>query len=126
MTGGQAMAHKFFVSAWTEEGSVFIEAGFGNGDLAHNAEVIVYDDTGTQLPTAKTDEQGQCSFKIPKKSALKLIVKAGMGHQDEVLLSLEEVEEGFVGDAAPAAETEAAGTDDASPLCLGKTDLSSG
>ncbi len=105
MSGGQALAHKFFVSAWVEEGSVFLEAGFGDGSMAHGAEIIVFDDAGTQLFTAKTNDQGEYNFKIPKKSALRLKVKAGMGHQDEVIVPFEEIEAGFEGADEPVQGT---------------------
>lgn len=111
MAGGQALAHKFIVTAWAEEGSVFLEAGFSNGDMAHGADIIVFDDADTRLLTAKTDDQGAASFKIPKKTELKIIVNAGMGHQDEATVSLDEIEEAFAVDAAPAAETATAGTE---------------
>ncbi|MCG8641250.1 MAG: hypothetical protein MI862_16070 [Desulfobacterales bacterium] len=111
MAGGQALAHKFIVTAWAEEGSVFLEAGFSNGDMAHGADIIVFDDADNRLLTAKTDDQGTASFKIPKKTELKIIVNAGMGHQDEATVSLDEIEEAFAVDAAPAAETATAGTE---------------
>ena len=114
MTGGQALAHKFIVTAWAEEGSVFLEAGFSNGDMAHGADIIVFDDAENRLLTAKTDDQGAASFKIPKKTELKIIVNAGMGHQDEATVSLDEIEEAFAVDAAPAAETATAGTESVS------------
>ena len=58
LTAVPVLAHKFFVSAWVEEGKVFIEAAFGDGSLAHNAEVVVFDPEGKQLLTTPTDEQG--------------------------------------------------------------------
>ncbi len=96
---GQVLAHKFFVTAWVEEGSVFVEAGFGDGSMARNAKIIVFDDADNRLLTAATNDQGEYSFKIPQKSALKLKANAGMGHQAEVLIPIEEVEAGFVGES---------------------------
>jgi nickel transport protein len=107
---GSARAHKFFVSAWVEGDTVYLEAAFGDGSLAHNAEVLVFDDKDNRLMAAATNEQGEYSFKIPRKTALKIRVKAGMGHQDEVVIPLDEVEAALASDApAAGAPPSAAG-----------------
>ncbi len=98
-----ALAHKFIASAWVEGDSVAIEAAFGNGDIASDAEVVVFDDAGSQLLTTTTDESGECSFKIPKKCALTIKLNAGMGHQAKILIPLEDVAAAFPDDDAPAA-----------------------
>ncbi len=98
---GVAAAHKFFVTAWVEEGSVLLEAAFGDGSLANKAEVIVYDEAGAVLLESKTNERGEFSYKIEKKAPLKIRVKAGMGHQDEVVVPMEEIEQAFAGTADP-------------------------
>ena len=100
---GPALAHKFLASGWVEEDSIFIESAFGNGDLPHNAEVLVFDEAGKQLLSTTTDDEGTCSFKIPQKSALTVKINAGMGHQADVLIPLEEVAAAFSGEDAPAA-----------------------
>ena len=89
---GNVLAHKFFITAWPEGDTVFLEAAFGDGSLANNAEVIVMDEAGTILLEDRTSEQGEFSFTIPSRTALKIRVKAGMGHEDEVLIPLEEIE----------------------------------
>lgn len=110
MPTGPARAHKFFTSAWVEGDQIYLEAAFGDGSMAHNAEVIVFDDKDNRLMTAATDEQGELSFKIPRKTALTIRVKAGMGHQDEVVIPLEEVAAAFT-DVAPAADAPASAAD---------------
>ena len=111
-------AHKFIASAWVEENSVFIESAFGTGEPGINAEVIVFDNMDNKLLTAATDENGECNFKIPKKSALKIIVKAGMGHQAKVDIALEDIEAAFGEQSTPAAQTSqpAPGTANAAGL----------
>jgi nickel transport protein len=100
---GPALAHKFIATGWVEGDSVALEAAFGNGDLAQNAEVLVFDEAGTQLLAATTDENGECSFKIPQKSALSIKLNAGMGHQATVLIPLEDVAAALPDDDAPTA-----------------------
>ncbi len=98
---GQASAHKFFVTAWVEGDRVYLEAAFGDGSLAHNAEVIVSDEAGTVLLESNTNDQGEFSYKIEQKKPLKIKVKAGMGHQAEALIPLEEIELAFADEAGP-------------------------
>jgi len=105
VTAGTAFSHKFIAGAWVEEDSVFIEAAFGTGEPGKNAEVIVFDEGGNTLLATATDENGECSFKIPQKSALKIIVNAGMGHQANLEIPLAEIEEAFGGQGIPVPET---------------------
>ncbi|BBO89650.1 hypothetical protein [Desulfosarcina ovata] len=100
---GPALAHKFLASGWVEGDTVVLEAAFGNGDIPHNAEVLVLDDAGTLLLSTTTDDEGICSFTIPQKSALHIKVKAGMGHQAKILIPLEEVAAAFPAKDTPAA-----------------------
>ena len=114
---GPALAHKFIATGWVEGDSVALEAAFGNGDLAQNAEVLVFDDAGNQLLASTTDENGESSFKIPQKSALTIKLNAGMGHQATVLIPLEDVAAAFPDDNAPAAASasQPTATADAEP-----------
>lgn len=89
---GNALAHKFFITAWPEGDTVFLEAAFGDGGLANKAQVIVMDEAGSVLLEDQTSEQGEFSFTIPSRTALKIRVKAGMGHEDEIFIPLEEIE----------------------------------
>ena len=100
---GPALAHKFIATGWVEGDAMALEAAFGNGDLAQNAKVLVFDDAGNQLLATTTDENGECSFKIHQKSALTIKLDAGMGHQATVLIPLEDVAAAFPDENAPAA-----------------------
>ncbi len=108
ITALPAMAHKIFMTAWVEEDSAFLEAGFGDGSLAKNAEVTVFDDVGNELLKGKTNDQGEYSFKIPKKCALKLKVNAGMGHQTEAYIPLEDVQAAFPDEPSTAVRADQA------------------
>ncbi len=86
-----ALAHKVTVFAWVEGNTVYGESKFSGGRKAQGAEVIVSDLEGNRLLTAKTDQNGDFSFPVPKKTGLKIELIAGMGHKGEWTLTAEEV-----------------------------------
>jgi nickel transport protein len=90
---GPASAHKFVVTAWVEGDMVYVESGFSDGSPAKNAETFVYDDQGNSLIKGQTNEYGEYAFKVPNKTAMRVVVKAGMGHQGESEISLEDLAE---------------------------------
>ena len=79
-------AHKVQMFAYTEGENVFVEGYFADGKKAMKSEVIVYDPSGTELLRGRTDDTGKFNFKAPKKTDLKIIVDAGMGHKTEYTL----------------------------------------
>jgi len=89
---GPAMAHRVIIFAWVEGDKIFTESKFSGGKLVKGGEVIVYDLEGTQLLKGKTDDKGEFSFVIPKKTAMKIVLQAGMGHRGEWMIPLEEIE----------------------------------
>lgn len=93
LAAGTASAHKVVVFAWVEGGTVFMESKFAGGKKVKQGQVIVSDKQGNQLLSGKTSDQGEFSFKVPKKAELIITVSAGMGHQGEWTISLEELEE---------------------------------
>jgi nickel transport protein len=88
---GSVWAHKFLVTAWVEGNRVYVESAFGDGSLPDGAEVVVYDDTGQRLLNGRTDAGGGFSFTIPRKTALTVVVNAGMGHQAEEVIPVEDL-----------------------------------
>lgn len=92
----EAFAHKVSIFAWSEEGFVVGKTGFSVGPPPKLAEIIVEDkETGAILLTTRTDKEGKFSFKPPANAlenrlTLRLIVKAGPGHQGEWLLPPED------------------------------------
>ena len=52
---------------------------------------MVYDDQGNSIIVGQTNEYGEYSFKVPKKTAMRVVVKAGMGHQGESEISIDEL-----------------------------------
>ena len=91
-----AFAHKVSIFAWVEGDTVYTQSKFSRGKRAKNSSVIVFDSDGNKLLDGKTDENGEFSFKIPKKTALKVVLKASMGHVAEWTIPVEEINPGAV------------------------------
>lgn len=103
-----AFAHKFIMSTWVEDDSVFIEAGFSDGSSAKQAEIVVFDNaSGEKLLDGKTNNTGEFSFKIPKNTELKIKGNAGMGHQGEEIIPQEDVADAFPDAGSPVAQENA-------------------
>ena len=86
-----AFAHKVTIFAWVEGDTVYTRSKFSKGKRVKNSSVIVFDSDGNKLLEGKTDEKGEFSFKIPKKTALKVVLKASMGHMAEWTIPVEEI-----------------------------------
>lgn len=89
---GLAWAHKINVFAWVEGDAVFIESKFSGGKRVKGGMITVSDLRGNQLLSGKTNNRGEFSFKIPKKTTLKIVLVAGMGHRGEWTIPVEEIE----------------------------------
>ncbi|OGW44742.1 MAG: hypothetical protein A2132_01390 [Nitrospirae bacterium RBG_16_43_11] len=84
-------AHKVQMFAYAEGENVFVEGYFADGKKAMKSEVVVYDPSGTELLRGRTDDTGLFNFKAPKKTGLKIVVDAGMGHKTEYTLPASEL-----------------------------------
>jgi nickel transport protein len=102
---GQALAHNVTVFAWVEGDTVHVESKFSGGRRPMDAPVEVYDSDGKLLLKGVTDENGEYSFKVPQKTAMKVVVLAGMGHRGEWSIPVSDL--GSVGDGK---ESQAAQT----------------
>jgi nickel transport protein len=85
------MAHKVTIFAWVEGDIVHTQSKFSGGRKAKGCTVGVYDMEGKQLLEGKTNENGEFSFKVPQKTALKVALKASMGHLAEWTIPAEEI-----------------------------------
>ncbi|HHP7234106.1 MAG TPA: hypothetical protein ACFCUC_05700 [Desulfobacterales bacterium] len=105
-------AHNVTVFAWVEGDTVHVESKFAGGRKPQNAPIEVYDIAGNLLLEGTTDENGMFSFAVPRKTEMRIVLKAGMGHRAEWTIPLAELE-GVQGTAAAAvpAETKAASAD---------------
>ena len=87
-----AGAHKVMIFAWVEGDTIHTESKFSGGRKVKGGEVIVYDLDGKQLLKGKTNNRGEFSFKIAKKTGMKIVLLAGMGHRGEWKIPLEEIQ----------------------------------
>lgn len=86
-------AHNVTVFAWVDGDIIHTQSKFSGGKRVKNAPILVYDFKDVLLLEGKTDENGMFSFKIPKKTALKIVLKASMGHLAVWKLRAEELDE---------------------------------
>jgi nickel transport protein len=89
---GSAMAHRVNIFAWVEGDTIHTQSKFSGGKVVKGGEVVVYDLDGSQLLSGKTDAHGEFSFKIPKKTGMKIVIQAGMGHRGEWTIPAHEIE----------------------------------
>ena len=89
---GTALAHKVTVFAWVEGNMVYGDSKFSGGKKARNAEVIVWDESGKELLRTRTDDNGEFSFPVPGKTAMRIELLAGMGHKADWTIPLEDLE----------------------------------
>ena len=87
-----AVAHRVNVFAWVEGDTVHTESKFSGGKLVNGGKIFVYDLKGNELLSGKTDAKGAFSFKIPKKTAMKIVLQAGMGHRGDWTIPLSEID----------------------------------
>ena len=105
-----AHAHKVTVFAWAEGDRVFTQSKFSGGNMVKAGKIEVFDNSGTLLLAGQTDEEGVFVFKAPAITDLKIVLTAGMGHQNSWLLSAAELGEGEPTEVAThASPSEGAG-----------------
>lgn len=87
------LAHKVMIFAWVDGDTVYTQSKLGGGKKVKGAQVLVFDAEGNQLLEGKTDDNGEFSFKVPKKADLKIVLNASMGHRAEWMIRAEEIKE---------------------------------
>lgn len=87
-----AHAHGVNVFAWVEGDTVYVESKFSGGKKVKAGKIIVTDSRGAELLNGTTNDQGEFSFKIPKKTALKIVLLAGAGHRAEWVIPVSEID----------------------------------
>ncbi|MCD6561330.1 MAG: hypothetical protein J7L16_06195 [Deltaproteobacteria bacterium] len=88
---GAANAHKVMIFAWVSGDTIYTQSKFSGGKKVNAGNVIVYNQKGDKLLEGKTNKNGEFSFKVPGKTALKIVIQAGMGHRAEWTVPLEEI-----------------------------------
>ncbi|MFO7559366.1 MAG: hypothetical protein R6X10_11100 [Desulfobacterales bacterium] len=91
-TAGTALAHKVNIFAWVEGDTVYTESKFSGGKKVQNAPVEIYGTDGTKLLEGKTNELGEFSFPAIRKTGMKVVLLAGMGHKAEWTVSASELQ----------------------------------
>lgn len=102
-----AMAHKVIFAVFKSGETIEGELGFSNGDMAPDARIEVFSDTGEVLGEAVTDADG--FFLFTPTQPVRHVFKAnlGAGHIAETDMSAEDVAD-ILGVAAIASKTSAA------------------
>ena len=85
-------AHGVYLFAWVEGDTVYVESKFSGGKKVKAGKIIVTDLQGTELLKGTTNENGEFSFKVPKKTDLKIVLLAGMAHRAEWTVPLAEIQ----------------------------------
>ncbi len=110
----RALAHKVTVFAWVEGDTVHTESKFSGGRVAKEARIEVYDAAGQKLLEGRTDDQGRFIFKPPRPEALRIVLIAGTGHQNEWRVAADEFTD------APASTAPATPAPASAPSSTGK------
>jgi nickel transport protein len=85
-------AHGVYLFAWVEGDTVYVESKFSGGKKVKAGKIIVTDPRGTELLKGTTNENGEFSFKVPKKTDLKIVLLAGVAHRAEWTVPLAEIQ----------------------------------
>lgn len=86
---GVSHAHKVNLFAYVDGNSVVTDSGYSRSKRVHDGIIEVYDETsGRMLLSGNTNDNGKFDFEIPaearaEKMNLRLLLKAGTGHQAE-------------------------------------------
>ena len=98
LTPHTAWGHKVTVFAWVEGDTVYTQSKFSGGKKVNHGKIEVYDPSGVKLHEGRTNDQGEYAFKVPKRTDMKIVLLAGMGHRGEWTLMRDEIEEGLAPD----------------------------
>ena len=86
-TATSALAHRVNIFAWTEGNEIVAECGFNGGNKVKQGQVVVFDAaTGAKLLEGRTDDFGVYRFPVSaegKAHGVRIVIKAGEGHQNE-------------------------------------------
>ena len=89
-----ALAHRVVLFTYIEGDMVFTESYFSDGKRCQNSRIEVFDTFGNKLLEGRTDKNGEFSFKPSKRSDLRIVLTASMGHRDEYVIPAGELPEG--------------------------------
>ena len=122
-----AKAHRVNVFAYVEGDSVVVECSYSRSERVRFGDIeVVNAATGAPYLTGKTDEKGSFRFPIPPaaraaKADLRIVLRAGEGHQNQEVVKAAEYLATVPAGAAPTSATVPA-----SPAPAASPDVSSG
>lgn len=93
LSAHDAYSHKVHVFAWIEGDTIHTQGYFSGKHKARQALIEVFDKGGNKLLYGRTNEKGEFSFKIPKKTDLRIILTTATGHRSDFVISENEIEE---------------------------------
>ena len=92
----QAFAHKVNIFAYVDGKNIVADCFFSKSDKVNHGVVSITDaQTGAVLATGTTDEKGALTIPVPPQAIatghdLKLVLKAGEGHQGDIMVHASE------------------------------------
>lgn len=86
-----AFGHGVRVWAEVKDNRVQVEAYFSGGDKIKDARILVMDADDNRLLEGRTDDKGRFSFPPPNRNAMTIVLIVDADHQDEFVLSAEEL-----------------------------------
>ena len=112
---GPTQAHRVNVFAYVEGNDVVVECSYSRSERVRFGDIEVADAaTGKVLLNGKTDEKGAFRFSVPPaaraaKADLRIVLRAGEGHQNDTVVKAEEyLTAAPVGAASPGAAADPA------------------
>ncbi|MDY6906424.1 MAG: hypothetical protein SWH61_17265 [Thermodesulfobacteriota bacterium] len=111
LSAGPANAHRVMIFAWIEGDRVLTQSKFPGGGPVSDGEIVVLDAAGKDVLAGRTDEQGNFSFglnQLNEPGEIKIVLKAGMGHQAYWKLTAQEVAGAMGVDAVTPDKSETA------------------
>lgn len=86
-------AHGVSVFAYVEDGRIYSESYFQDGQAVAGATVEILDSRSQKVAEGITDQQGRCVLPIPKIDDLTVVINAQLGHRSTFLLKQQDLGE---------------------------------
>jgi nickel transport protein len=86
-------AHKVNIFAYVENGKIFTESYFPDGQPVEGGAIEILDSQDQKVAEGVTDKEGKCILPIPKKDDLTVVINATMGHKNTFKLKKSELGE---------------------------------